>query len=75
MKDALRRDIAERHFGAMLREATGAALDVAAIPDPRRGLVLRIRPACVPASREALAARIATAMAPYATPYDIEWEE
>jgi fatty-acyl-CoA synthase len=77
MKQALRRDIAERTFQSILQAATklpSSMLQLSLAAHPTKGDQLTIRVGhCRLEERRALAARIDDAMRPFACPYHIEW--
>jgi fatty-acyl-CoA synthase len=77
MKNVLRQQAAERTFGALLREATGAGerLRVAVEESKLHGTLLKITIECAAAEKEAAAGRIKTAMGSFATVYEIDWKE
>ena len=77
LKPALRRDIAERTFRAVLAESTGLSedsLQIAVEPDPQRGSVVAIQASGVVRSAQAeLAACIARTMDAYSFAYRLAW--
>jgi fatty-acyl-CoA synthase len=77
MKPALRRDLAERTFRAVLAESTGLSedrLQIAVEQDAQRGTVVAIEARGVgPSAQAELEARIARTMDGYAFAYRVAW--
>lgn len=76
---ALRKEAAERTFRAVLSGVANLLareehLDVAMLPHPQFGTIVRVTVACVDGTRQAaLSSQISAAMAPYPFAYEIEW--